>query len=126
MLIQDIIFNKNTNKLRALCIQRTGDGKMLPIQCAATMRRYVTIVIVPLISVAAEQASNINYSCDPQASVYAENLDSICETQDIFQIRLFVNGLQHKNAARNTIILYASPDTITSTCWGATLKSLIS
>ena len=41
-------------------------------------------------------------------------------------MRLFLNGIQHKNAARNTIILYASPDTITSTCWGATLKSLIS
>ena len=79
LLIQAIVFNENSNKLRALCIRRTGDGKSLPIQCAATMRRYVTIVIVPLLSVGLDQASNIYYSCNKKASVYAEHLDSISE-----------------------------------------------
>ena len=51
LLIQSVLFNTNTNKLRALCIRRMGNGKSLPIQCAATTRRYVTIVIVPLLSV---------------------------------------------------------------------------
>ena len=45
LLIHSTLFNKNANKLRELCISRNGDGKNLLIQCAATMMRYVTIVI---------------------------------------------------------------------------------
>ena len=83
LLIQAIVFNIDKNNLRALCIMRTGDGKILPIQCTATMRRFVTIVIVPLLSIGLDQASNVHYSCDKQASVYAEHLDSISEDRDI-------------------------------------------
>ena len=126
LLIQAIVFNKNSNNLRALCIRRTGDGKSLPIQCAATMRRYITIVIVPLLSVGLDQASNVYYNCNKKASVYAEHLDSISEERDIIQMRHFLNTLQFKTASRVSIILYASPNTITSSRWGPTLKALIS
>ena len=68
---------------------RTGDGISLLIQCAATMRRYVTIVIVPLLSVGIDQASNVYYSYNCNASVYAEHLDSISEDRDVTQMQLF-------------------------------------
>ena len=125
LLIQSIVFNTNANKLRALCIRRTGDGKSLPIQCAATMMRYVTIVIVPLLSVGIDQASNVYYTCNHNASVYAEHLDSISEDRDVTQMRLFLNELKHDTAACVPVLLYASPGTITSSRWSATLKSLI-
>lgn len=66
---------------------------MEPIQCAATMKRYVIIVIVPLLSVGIDQPSNVYYSCDCKASVYAEHLDSILEDRDVTQMRLFLNEL---------------------------------
>jgi len=117
LLIQAIVFNKNTNKLRALYIRRTADGKSFPIQCAATMRRFVTIAIVPLLSVGLDQANNIHYSCDKQSSVYAEHLDSISEDRDIVQMRHFLNELKYKTASRVLIILYASPIITTSSRW---------
>ena len=90
------------------------------------MKRYVAIVIVPLISVGLDQASNIYHSCDVRTSVYTEHLDSICENKYIVQMILFLNELKHKIASRVSIILYASPNTITSSRWSASLKSLIS
>ena len=79
LLIQYTVFNKNVNNPCVLCIRRSCDGKSLPIQFAATMRRYVMIVIFPLVSVGLDQASNLYYSCNPIASVYPEHLASICE-----------------------------------------------
>ena len=83
------MFNKNTNNLQELCIRPTCDGKIIPIQYAAMMMRYVTIVVVPLPSEGLYQDRNTCYSCDDRACVFAEHLDSICEDKDIAQMRLF-------------------------------------
>ena len=85
----------------------------------------IVIVIVPLVSVGLDQASNVYYSCNPLALVYAEHLNSICEDRDIVHMILFLTELKYKTASRVSIILYASPNTITSSQWSATLKILI-
>lgn len=82
--------------------------------------------IVPLLSVGADQASNIYYLCDARASVYAEHLDSIYGNQYIVQTRLFLDELKQKITSRVSIIIYISPNTITSSQRSVTLKSLIS
>ena len=46
------------------------------------MRRYVTIVVVPLISIGADQASNIYYSSNHESGIYAEHLDSVHDKED--------------------------------------------
>lgn len=51
--------------------KKTGDGKSLPMQCAAVMRKHVTIVIVPLLSIGSEQSSGVFSSTNPKAGIYA-------------------------------------------------------
>ena len=50
LLIQSLVFSDHATTDRIMCIRQTGDGKSLVIQCTATMQRYVSIVVVPLIS----------------------------------------------------------------------------
>ena len=61
------MFADNANSIRSIFICRTGNGKNLPIQCSATMRRYVSIVVVPFIAVGSDQASNVYYSSNLDA-----------------------------------------------------------
>lgn len=126
MLIEAIFFPSKSNQVRALCIYRTGNGKSLPIQCSATMHRDVLIVVVPLLSVGADQASNIYYSSDARLSIYAEHLDSIGQADDdVTKMRYFFNSLKSNVASRVSIILYLSPGTITNNTWRTVIKGLI-
>lgn len=54
MLIHSLVFDKTSNERRVMCIRKTGDGKSLPMQCAAVMCKHVTIIIVPLLSIGSE------------------------------------------------------------------------
>ena len=83
------------------------------------------IVVVPLLSVGLDQANNVHYSFDKKASVHAEHLDSISEDRDSVQMSHFLNKLKYKTASRVTIMLYASPNMVTSYWLGAILKGLI-
>jgi len=47
LLIQALAFSKDTNSRRVMCIRQKGDGKSLPIQCSASIRRYVTTRYCP-------------------------------------------------------------------------------
>ena len=126
LLIQAMVFANNANSIRAICIRCTGDGKSLPIQCSATMRRFVSIVVVPLIAVGSDQASNVYYSSNSDASVYAEHLDSIRDGGDITEMINFLTSLDFRIASRSSIILYISPSTFTSNRWRVVLEGLIS
>ena len=77
LLIQSLVFSDHASNPRVMCIRQTGDRKSLTIQYYATMRRYVSIVVVPLISIGVDQASNIYYTSNSDANIYAEHLDSI-------------------------------------------------
>ena len=59
------------------------------------MRRYVSIVVVPLISIGADQASNIYYASNSDANIYAEHLDSSREAEDVNMMIKYLNGLSH-------------------------------
>jgi len=59
---------------------------------------YVTTIVAPLLSVGEDQASNVFRSTNPDASVYAEYLDSIRDGDDIKQTIAFLNQLNVGNA----------------------------
>ena len=125
MLIHSLVFDKLSNERRVMCIRKTGDGKSLPMQCAAVMRKHVTIVIVPLLSIGSEQSSGVFSSTNPKANIYAEHLDSIRDEEDIAQITLFLENLSLDNIHTQTIILYLSPNTISNSVWSPVLAKLI-
>ena len=89
------------------------------------MRRYVAIVVVPLISIGVDQASGIYYSSDPQGNIYAEHLDSVCNSDDVQQMVSYLNKLTHDIIRKTSVILYISPNTITHHIWAPVLKNLI-
>ena len=113
LLIQALVFSDKASNRRVMCIRQTGDGKSLPIQCCATMRRYVSIVVVPLLSIGADQASNIYYASNSDANIYAEHLDSIREAEDVSMMVNYLNTLTHPFLRKISAILYISPNTIT-------------
>ena len=86
MLIQYLVFDKASNERRVMYIRKTGDGKSLPTQCAAAMRKHDTLIIVPLLSIGSEQSSSVFTSTNPVADSYAEHIDSAREKDDIGQI----------------------------------------
>ena len=126
LLIQSLVFPYFDSPRRIMCIRQTGDGKSLPIQCVATMRRYVSVVVVPLISIGADQVSNIYYCCNPQAGIYAEHLDSLRETDDRKRMVDYLNSLTHSTLKKTSVILYLSPSAISHGVWAPVLKLLIS
>ena len=96
LLIQLLVFSDHASTDRVMCIRQTSDGKSLPVQYTATMRRYVSIVVVPLISIGADQASTIYYTLNSDANIYAEHLDSICEPEDVQSMVKYLNGLTNQ------------------------------
>ena len=76
-----------------MCIRKTSDGKSLPMQCAAAMRKHVTLISVPLLSIGSEQYSSVFTSTNPAAGIYAEHLDSVREKDDIGQIASVLENL---------------------------------
>lgn len=98
-------------------IRQTGDEKSLPIQCCATMRQYIYIVFISLISIGADQASNILYAFNSDTNIYAEHLDSIREVEDVSMTINYLNGLTHTFLQNTQAILYISPNTITLDIW---------
>ena len=125
MLIQSLVFDKASNERRVMCIRQTGDGKILPMQCAATMRKHVTVVIVPLLSIGSEQSSSVFSTTNSAAGIYAEDLDSVCEKDDIMQIASFLDNLSVGTILAQTIILYISPNAIPDSVWSPILTKLI-
>ena len=125
LLIQSLVFPYFDSPRRIMCIQKTGDGKSLHMQCIATMHRYVSVVVVPLISIGADQVSNIYYCCNPQAGIYAEHLDSLRETDDKKRMVDYLNSLTHSTLKKTSVILYVSPSAISHGVWAPVLKRLI-
>ena len=125
MLIQSVVFDKNANKRRVMCIRKTGNNKILPMLCTAVMRKHVTIVILHLLSIWSEQSSNAFITANSIAGVYTEYLDSICEKDDAAQIVSFLNILGIETIHTQTVVLYISHHTITDNVWSHVLKSLI-
>ena len=117
MLIQSLVFDKDSNMRRVMCIRQTGDGKSLPMQCAATMIKHVTIIIVPLLSIGSEQSSSVYTRTNAAAGIYAEHLDSVREKEGIIQITAFLDNLYVDVIPTQTIILYISPNTISDSIW---------
>lgn len=109
-----------------MCIRQTGDGKSLPIQCTVTMRRYISVVVVPLISIGADQVSNIYYCCNPEAGIYAEHLDSLCDPIDRKRMIDYLNSLTHTALRKTSVVLYVSPSAISHHVWAPVFKNLIS
>lgn len=75
---------------RVMCIRRTYNGEILPIQCATTMRKHVTIIIVPLLYIGSEQSSSLLTMTNATASIYAEHLYLFCEKDDIALLFLII------------------------------------
>ena len=125
MLIHSLVFDKAPNERRVMYIRKTGDGKSLHMQCAAVMRKHVTIIIVHILSIGSEQSSGVFSSTNPEAGIYAEHLDSVREKEDISQILLFLDGLTLDNIHTQTILLYVSPITISNSVWSPVLAKLI-
>ena len=88
------------------------------------MGRYMTIVIVSLISIGADHASNIHYTTNDDVSIYAEHLDSIRNEEDINDMVTFLNGLSDIQLTQQSVILYISPATIGNTMSAPVLKNL--
>ena len=64
-------------------------------------------------------------STSPEAGIYAEHFDSICEKDDIAQISSFLNDLSLDNIHNQTIILYVSPNNISDSIWSPVLEKFI-
>ena len=64
-------------------------------------------------------------STSPEAGIYAEHFDSICEKDDIAQISSFLNDLSLDNIHNQTIILYVSPNNISDSVWSPVLEKFI-
>ena len=82
-------------------------------------------MVVPLVSIGADQASNVYYSSNSDANIYAEYLDSIREPDDVESMVKYLNGLTHAFLKKTAVILYISPSTITHPVWASVIKSLI-
>ena len=89
------------------------------------MRRYVSLVVVPLVAVGSDQASNLFYSANTDASVYAEHLDSIREARDVKEMINFLESLDQRNASRISVSLYISPAIYNSNRWKRVINVLI-
>ena len=59
------------------------------------MRRCISTVVLPLISIGAYQASNIYYAYNSDANTYAEHLDSIRDAEDAIMMVSYLNSLTH-------------------------------
>ena len=89
------------------------------------MRKYVTIIITPLLTIASEQANNI-YSCtNPDAPIYAEHLDYVRERDDVVDTIASLDQFTIENMQNRSALLYISPSTILHNIWGPVLKKLI-
>ena len=108
-----LVFSDHATTDRVMCICQTGDGKIITIQCTATIRRYVSIVVVHLISIGADQASKIYYTSNSDVNIYVEYLDSIREPDDVKNMVKYLNGLTHTFKKKTAVIFYISLSTIT-------------
>ena len=101
-------------------VRKTGEGKSMVFQGAATIMRGVSIFIMPLIGLGSDQLSK---SYNPAARVYARHLDE--ETiESARELSQHLIGLSR--AERKSFILYASPQSFRpGTVWSHTLDHLI-
>ena len=122
-LVQAMVFTKH-KKLRIRCIRRTGDGKSLPIYTTATMTRGITLIIMPLLALGADQSSSVMSMDDVSANVFAEHLDSVSDPVDIASIHRFVNNMSDETSKNISLLLFMSPDAINNTRWIAMFNNM--
>ena len=67
------------------------------------MRKYVTIVVTPLLVIASEQANNLYSSTNPDAHIYAEHLDSVQEKYDVIDTPAFIESFTIENIKNRTV-----------------------
>ena len=122
LLIQSLVFSSNADNWWALCICQTCDRQILSILVTATMRRYTSIFMVPMISIGVDQSSIILLSTNPDTYIYTEHLDSTQNDENVKQMKPFLVKLTIVNASRFSVILFASLNTISSSTWAQVLK----
>ena len=90
------------------------------------MHRCVSIIVVPLLAICSDQASNAYYSANLDAAAYTEHLDSIREGRGVEKMIKYLSLLDYHVALQVSIILYISPSTFTSIRWRGVIGGLIS
>ena len=108
-LIQSLVFTDCSCNQRIVWIQQTVYGKSLQIQYYFAMRCYVTVIVTPLISIGADQVSNIHYSYNPETSTYAEHLDSVRDAEDRRRMVKYLNNLSNVTLRNKSVIFISLP-----------------
>ena len=109
---------------KVLSVQATGKGKSLCMQTAGTLFGGVTLVIVPLLALGADQVSKILRACNAFGRVTAYHLDEIKTSAARNQVVQELLHLEYNTP--NSIFLFSSPQAIVSqrTPWKGTLLDL--
>ena len=94
--------------LRQLCIQPTGGGKTLLFHTIACYLKGVTICIVPLLSLGADQVNKTMLRTANDPSTWAVHLDDLLD-DDVSELLLLIKEMDDKT----TVMLYSSPQFLT-------------
>ena len=93
---------------RQLCIQPTGGGKTLLFHTIACYLKGVSICIVPLLSLGADQVNKTMLRTANDPSTWAVHLDDLLDA-DVGELLLLIKEMDDKT----TVMLYSSPQFLT-------------
>jgi superfamily II DNA helicase RecQ len=109
---------------KVLSVQATGKGKSLCMQTAGTLLGGVTLVIVPLLALGADQVTKILRACNAFGKISAYHLDEIKTSAARNQVVQELLDLEENT--QTSIFLFSSPQAIVGerTPWKGTLLDL--
>lgn len=92
-------------EVRQLCIQPTGGGKTLVFHTLACYMKGVSICIIPLLSLGADQVNKAMLRARHDPSIWAVHLDDLRDI-DVKELLGLINEMDQ---ATTTVMLYSSP-----------------
>ena len=95
--------------LRQLCVQPTGGGKTLLFHTIACYLKGVSLCIVPLLSLGADQVNKTMLRTSGDPTTWAVHLDDLNDAKEVEELLLL---LQEMNDI-GTVMLYTSPQFLT-------------
>ena len=103
-----------------LNVRKTGEGKTLVFMGAASVLKGVTIVVVPLLCLGADQVTKANRS----SVVRAFHLDE-CRGAEAVELWRALRSLPLGGQATRPIVLFCSPHALSKTVWRETVVTLV-
>jgi superfamily II DNA helicase RecQ len=108
--IEILVFTSTNGVAPSLClVRKTGEGKSIVLYGMATMRRNITLCIIPLVGLGSDQARKVNQM--GAGTVHAIHAD---ETKGLSlnAIETMLMGFEKDSCKRGSLIIYMSPQSL--------------